>query len=460
MSLRPLAAAGTIAVVLACPLGAAPGPEVAVSMLPGPQNEPAIAIDPSDPDVLLAGSNSFAEGTMRVYGSVDGGWTWERGTIYPRPASSRSTCSADPGVAIDRAGRQYYSFVRSAPCGTGRPRVYVASRPDATSAWGTPVVVARLGTVALFDDKPAIAVDASPRSRYSGRLYVAWSRLYRRTGGFGIVISHSDDRGRTWSVPVRVSRTGTDVTYASVAVARSGAVYVAWDDASNFTLKLARSTDGGATFGPEQRVASFAVVSIPHCRSGIVIPAQRLTCARANPIVTVDTSGGRYAGRVYVSYAQNAFYGNRGVFVSAYSPGLGRLPRLSDGVAVAPPRGGQRFDQFWPASAVDPSSGALWVCFYDTRGDRARKRATFSCSRSRNGGASWAPLVRAASVPSNETVEGADGREYGDYEGLAAANGVAHPIWTDSRDLEELSEEIYTTRLTEAGLRQPAPIGR
>jgi len=28
------------------------------------------------------------------------------------------------------------------------------------------------------------------------------------------------------------------------------------------------------------------------------------------------------------------------------------------------------------------------------------------------------------------------------------ANGVAHPIWTDSRDLEALGEEIYTTRLT------------
>lgn len=451
-----------MATLAAWPLWAASGSEVAVSRLPGPQNEPAIAIDPVTPDVLVAGSNSFAEGTMRVYGSTDGGRTWDRGTIYPLPESNLETCAADPGVAIDRSGRQYYSFVRSMPCGTGMPRVYVASRAGPADAWDKPVVAATLGTAALFDDKPAIAVDTSSRSPHVNRLYVAWSRLCRRTNAFGIVLSYSDDGGRTWSKPARVSRTGTDVTYASVAVGPKGTVYVAWDDASNFTIKIARSTDGGARFGPEKRVASFAVVSIPHCRSGIVIPAQRLTCARANPIVSVDTSAGRFSGRVYVSYAQNAFYGNRGVFVSAYSSALGALPnrRLGAGVAVAPPKGGQRSDQFWPASAVDPVSGTVWVCFYDTKGDPRRKRARFSCTTSRNGGTTWSALVPAASVASDETVKEADGREYGDYEGLVARNGVAHPIWTDSRDLAELGEEIYTTRLTGAGSVTPAPVGR
>ena len=55
---------------------------------------------------------------------------------------------------------------------------------------------------------------------------------------------------------------------------------------------------------------------------------------------------------------------------------------------------------------------------------------------------------RAASVASDETQPGADPREYGDYEGLAVANGVAHPIWTDSRNLAVRGEEIYTTTLT------------
>ena len=66
--------------------------------------------------------------------------------------------------------------------------------------------------------------------------------------------------------------------------------------------------------------------------------------------------------------------------------------------------------------------------------------------------------MRAASVPSDETQPGADLRQYGDYEGLVVANGVAHPIWTDSRHLRTLQEEIYTTVLTEADM--PAPVKR
>src|SRR5207237_785585 len=104
----------------------------------------------------------------------------------------------------------------------------------------------------------------------------------------------------------------------------------------------------------------------------------------------------------------------------------------------------------WPASAVDSSDGALWVCFYDTTGDPAQRRVHYVCTISRDGGTTWAKPVRAASVASDETQPGVDARQYGDYEGLAVANGVAHPIWTDSRDLATEAEEIYTTRLSES----------
>ncbi len=44
-----------------------------------------------------------------------------------RSPTSTSTCPSDPGVAIDRAGRQYFSFDRSTPCTSDAPsRVYVA----------------------------------------------------------------------------------------------------------------------------------------------------------------------------------------------------------------------------------------------------------------------------------------------------------------------------------------------
>ncbi len=459
----------TVTGLLACALAAAAAflpaaraqgqADVNVSRAPGAQSEPTIAVDPSNPQLLVGGSNSRLEGTMRVYGSTDGGRTWASDTLYPKPRGRQKTCASDPGVAIDLTGRQYYSFVRWAPCEKEAPRLFVASRPDSTAPWSSPVLVAPLGT-ARVDDKPAIAVDVSPESAFANRVYVVWTRVARK-GGFSILLSHSDDAGRRWSSPVQVGRAGPPVSYASLAVARDGTVYVAWDDMENFWIRVARSTDGGSRFQPARKAASFSIVPIPHCGAGIVIPAQRLTCVHPNPIVSVDRSTGPYSGRVYVTYTRTEFYGNQGTYITVFDSGLRRLSAgvgRYEGPPVAPRASGARDDRFWPQSAVDSETGALWACFYDTRDDPDRKRATYSCTVSRDGGETWAEPLPAASVASDETQPKADPHEYGDYEGLAVAGGVAHPIWTDSRDLDVLGEEIYTTSLTEADFL-PTPGG-
>jgi hypothetical protein len=426
---------------------AAQEPNVNVSNLPGPQAEPTIAIHATDGRVLLAGSNSFSEGTMRAYGSTDGGRTWETTTVFPPPRDPDDTCAADPGVGIDRAGRQYYSFIRSSPC-TEPPRLYVASRAGPDAAWGRPVLVAPLAG-ARFDDKPALAVDRSTASPHRNRVYVAWTRI-GRDGVFRILVSSSDDGGSSWSKPVLANRTGEELTYVTLATSRRGVLYVGWHDALGFDIRVVRSTDGGRTFGAESQAVAFAIVTIPACKAGIVIPAQRLTCARPNPILAVDTSRGRYAGRVYLSYTHIDFQGDKGVAVTVFDARLRPLagyPLTKKPLLVSPPSPTRHADQFWPASAVDPADGTLWVCFYDTKGDLERKKAWFSCTTSSNGGTRWSPAVRAATAPSDETQPDADSREYGDYQGLAVANGVAHPIWTDGRDRSVNAEEIYTTVL-------------
>jgi hypothetical protein len=449
-----LLVAAAIAAVVPVLAGAA-ATQVNVTETQGAQNEPTITIDPRDDKILLAGSNSFTEGSMRVYSSADGGSTWTRSFVYARPTTYLNSCASDPGVAIDGKGRQYFSFIRTTPCSSGHPQLFVASRSGPDALWEKPVVVNPLRT-SVADDKPAIAVDTSPSSPHRDRVYVAFSRLSHNQV-LSIVSSYSDDGGRTWSRIKKVNRTGQQETYASVAVARDGTVYVAWDDSSGNSLKIARSTDGGRHFGPERTIVTFSVVPIPSCGSGIVITASLRVCIHPNPVVTVDRSRGPRAGRVYVSYAQTGFGGDEGVFVRAYDRNL--RPLLGDandpGVAVAPHPRRTRPDQFWPASAVDPASGAFWACFYETVG-LARKRAFYVCTVSRNGGKTWSTPVQAASVASDETQPGSDFRQYGDYEGLAVANGVAHPIWTDSRDLDTMQEEIYTSVLTEAELPAPA----
>jgi BNR repeat-like domain len=425
------------------------GPNVDVSNLPGAQSETAITIDPTNDQTLLAGSNSLTEGTMRAYGSTDGGATWHTTSVFPRPARQSESCAADPGVAIDRTGRQYFSFIRSTPCQIGHPRLYVASRTGADAVWSSPVLISPLHG-ARFDDKPAIAVDRSEASPYVNRVYAAWTRV-GHNGGFSILVSSSDDGGRTWSPPVKANRTGEQLSYVTLATSRKGTLYVAWHDISAFHVNVTMSTDGGKTFAGEHQVIAFAIVTIPACAAGIVIPAQKLTCVQPNPIVSVDTSSGRYAGRVYVTYTLTDFQGDKGIAVTVFDSRLRPLAGYAankKALLIAPAPPSANADQFWPASAVDPSDGTVWVCFYDTRGDPKRTSAFYSCTFSADGGVSWAKPVHAASVASDETKPGADTREYGDYEGLAVANGIAHPIWTDSRHLATRGEEIYTTTLS------------
>ena len=279
-----LVLAGLVCLTLAVGAAGAGSDNINVSRLPELQTGATIAIDPTDGNTLLAGSNSIEEGTMRIYSSTDGGQTWTTVRAHPPPSKPLATCSSDPGVAIDAKGRQYYSFVRATPCRDGaRQWAYVVVRSGPDAAWSTPIRVAALGTARL-DDKPAIAVDNSPRCSHRGRVYLAWTRIARNVV-FSIVLSHSDNGGRTWSKPVKVNKEGRVLTYASVAVGPKGTVYVAWDDVDEFGIWMARSTDGGKTFRDHRKVASFVAVTIPHCGSGIVIPAKARTCVNSNPIV-------------------------------------------------------------------------------------------------------------------------------------------------------------------------------
>src|SRR5207247_5138321 len=210
---------------------------------------------------------------------------------------------------------------------------------------------------------------------------------------------------------------------------------------------LARSPDG-ATFQSQAFVAGAVVLagrSCHHFRARI--PAQPRRRGAPNPVVSVDTSSGSHRGRVYVTYGSTALNRSQDVYVAAFQPDLRPLVRFPK--PVSPAEGFRGPDQFLPASALDPRTGALWVCYYQSFGLR-RRRARYVCTVSNDGGKNWTRPHVVAHVLSNQTgrlAARADG--YGDYEGVAALAGVAHAIWTDGRDMRRRGEEVYTAVLTE-----------
>jgi hypothetical protein len=449
--------------------------EVNVSHLRGSQAEVAIAVSSAQPSVLFAASNSLdgsslkaLQDLVRTYTSTDGGATWvvANGPV-PTPYGGKKRCNGgDPAPAIDSVGNEYLAFLATA-CVTDATlfapdrefdlaRLEVASRPDPASPW----VVSQVYPVrsARFDDKPAIAVDNGAASPHNGRVYVGWTRItagakHQRLHDV-IVVSHSDDGGATWSRPVIAADSATDDdTFTSLAVDASGTLFVAWTTVGR-KIFVDRSTDGGDHFGVD--VLAGVAAGLPgdfdaDCEhpGAFGIPAQADRCITPTPSVQVDSRPDQ-PERVYVTFSTPDSAGRaQDVVVRPFDATL--LP-LSAARRVHP--ADIRRDEFLPSSTLD-DAGRLWVCFYDTGADTTRRSTRYTCTASVDGGATWAVPRAVAAIASNEAVGSALEFQYGDYEGIAAAGGVAHPMWTDGRDLRARGEEIYTTTLTPADLQLP-----
>lgn len=161
--------------------------------------------------------------------------------------------------------------------------------------------------------------------------------------------------------------------------------------------------------------------------------------------VLVYPACGAFASSLYCSYMDDTFAGTK-VFVAKSTDGGVTWP------SVKPmPAGGDQFNQWL---AVDPGSGSVNVAYYDT-GVEGSPSTIFTLARSTNAGSTYAAQA-VANAPTDETT-GAGvnlGNQYGDYEGIAALNGVVRPVWTDRRQALialGLREDVMTATLTFGG---------
>jgi ABC-type dipeptide/oligopeptide/nickel transport system permease subunit len=405
-----------------------------ISRADGLQTQVSVAVDPAHRGALFAVSNDTSLRSERVYTSVDNGRTWSSAA---GPALGLEACGrGDPSAAVDQQGRQYIAFTVSGTCQQydQSPYVVVASRTGASGSWH----VARLAPKRLsdfWDDYPSVTVAPD------GRVYVAWSRLLRWTYE-GIVVSASADRGRTWTQPHLVSPRLSFPRLAATTVAPDGTLYVTGIDA-RLGVWVARSKDGGKTFRLA-RAAPLPGDNAADCStaSGHPTPFQSIRCLGPNPRVSATTD------RVFVTYG----LGLPGTPQSVRVAVLDRTLRPLWDSPIGPPDA--KADRFWPASTIDATTGTLWACYYDTSGDSSRGRAWYTCTSSTDG-RSWAKPVRAARDAASTDVLWEDARvySYGDVIGyggttsVAAAHGVVHPLWIDTRDLGGRKQEVFGATL-------------
>ena len=399
------------------------------------QNEPSIAVDPSDPLHIIATSNDYRlrvdpppEHDVRAgyYVSFDGGNTWPGDGIIDISTIPNTFAAGDPAIAIHDMYNVYYAYIafnRSTDDGG----VAVSKSTDGGLTWQDPVVV-DWNSSAELHDKEYLTVDATG-SQYDGYVYLSWTHFDYSAP---IYFSRSTDGGASFSTPYRISDTSYSSNQGSLPkVAPGGVVYVAWFNYDTGAIRMAKSTNGGESFGTPFPVAQIVDIPSPLPGGGF----------RDNsfPSMAIDQN----TGNIYVAWSDYRNSDADIYFTRSIDGGTtwSAPVRINDDLLY------NDAHQFFPWVDVAPN-GKIYVGWFDSRLDPTPLNQPMLydeyVTASTDGGLTFSPNQRISEVTADSSIGGFSPPFIGDYSGLAASNDFVYPAWVDTRRNQE---DIYTQRI-------------
>ena len=373
--------------------------------------EPSIAINPLNPNNIVAGN------VMDAYHySFDAGKTW-----VSKKLVSKQGVFGDPCIVADKEGVFYYLHLANPDnrAYTGESflnQIVLQSSIDGGKTWTDGSSIGK-NEPAQQDKEWAVT---HPKT---GQIYVTWTE-FDKYGSSNpnhksrIRFATSTNKGETFSEAISITELEGDAldndktTEGAVpAVDLDGNIYVSW--AYNDVIYFDKSTDNGKTWMQKDKVIASQIQGWTQDILGI---------GRCNglPVTGVDNSNSPYQGHVYINWTdQRNGKNNTDVFIKKSTDGGETWSSV-----IKVNQDNTKTHQFFTWMSIDPITGYLYIIYYD-RSRYTNRKTDVVLAISKDGGANFTHEIISESpfTPVSDVF-------FGDYNNIAAYNGIVRPIWT------------------------------
>ena len=391
--------------------------------------EPSIAINPTNPKNIVAGSV-----LDYVHRSNDGGKTWQTEQL-----KSKYGIWGDPTVLCDSNGVFYY-FHLSDPEGTNwksnriLDRIVLQKSMDGGTTWSN-------GTSIGFNapkqqDKQWALINPA----LNNNLYTAWTEFDKYNSNHEndksrILFSKSENNGENWTKPKQISLNegnclDNDLTPEGTTLASNGEkLFICW--AFNSKIWFSKSIDNGEHWSKE--------IAIANQPNGWKYSIKNIGRCNGFPVMDIDKSASKHHGNIYLNWSSQATNEETNIFISK---------SLDEGRTWSKPKKihNNKISEhhFFNWMSVDPKTGFIYIVYYkETKPNASLIEVHLSVSK--NGAKSFKDYI-ISKKPFNPKGS----NFFGDYNNITAYNGIVRPIWTQ---VENGLVSIWTALINDRDLK-------